>query len=150
MFLKDVAVGSAGSNDLAAGETGHDREKYRSVILGFRLFLSPLKAKLLQGFADPGEGSPIEITCQIIRRVGEKFATPESDEEIEIFALDPFRAHARGCSTDRPVRGAQWRSIAAEAGQKLDHLGIRTVRQQCCEQRILPRPCTINLVDLSF
>src|SRR6476469_7536149 len=30
----------------------------------------------------------------------------------------------------------------------LDHLGIRSSRQQCCKQRILPRPCMINLVDL--
>src|SRR5258708_6620327 len=55
MVFEDGPVGAAGSNDLAAGEAGHDFEKYRNVILGFRLSLSPLKADLLQGFADPGE-----------------------------------------------------------------------------------------------
>ena len=66
MVFEDVAVGPVGSNDLAAGEAGHDFEKYRNVILGFRLSLSPLKADLLQGFAEPGEGTPIEVTRQII------------------------------------------------------------------------------------
>ena len=66
MLLEDNAVRSAGSNDLAAGEAGHDFEKDRSVILGFRLSLGSLKANLLQSFADPGEGAPIKITRQII------------------------------------------------------------------------------------
>jgi hypothetical protein len=36
------------------------------MILGFRVSLSSLKANLLKGFAEPGEGAPIEVTCQII------------------------------------------------------------------------------------
>ena len=66
MVFEDVPIGPAGSNDLATGEAGHDFEKYRNVILGFRSSLSPLKAKLVQGFAEPGEGTPIEVTRQII------------------------------------------------------------------------------------
>ena len=66
MGLEDVALAFAGSNDLPAGEAGHDFEKDGRVILGLRLSLSPLKAKLLQGFPDPGEGASIEITRQIV------------------------------------------------------------------------------------
>ncbi len=66
MSLEDIARGFAGSNDLAAGEAGHDFQKDRSVILGLRLSFRPLKAKLLQGFADPGEGASIEIPRQIV------------------------------------------------------------------------------------
>ncbi len=66
MCLEDIAVRSAGSNDLATGKAGHDFEKYRNVILRFRLSLSPLDANLLQRLAKPGEGASIEITCQII------------------------------------------------------------------------------------
>src|ERR1700738_668546 len=66
MCLEDVAVGSAGSNDLPTGKAGHDFEKYRNVILGLRLSLRLLKANLLQRCAKPGEGAPIERTCQII------------------------------------------------------------------------------------
>src|SRR3979490_2197781 len=58
MCLEDVEVRSTGSNDLATGKAAHDFEKYRSVILGFRLPLSPLKANLLQGFAGAGVRRP--------------------------------------------------------------------------------------------
>jgi hypothetical protein len=66
MSLEDIALGLPGSNDLAAGEAGHDFAKHRSVILGLGLSFSPLEAKLLQGFTDPGEGAPVEVTRQIL------------------------------------------------------------------------------------
>src|ERR1700674_71813 len=66
MSLEDIALGLPGSKDLAAGKPGHDFKKDGSVILGLRLAISPLEAKLLQGFADPGEGTSVEITRQIV------------------------------------------------------------------------------------
>ena len=66
MVLEDIAVGLTGSNDLATGEPGHDFEKYRGMILGFRFSLRPLNTNLLEGLAETGEGPPMEITCQII------------------------------------------------------------------------------------
>ena len=66
MSLEDIALTLAGSDDLPAGEAGHDFQKHRSVVLGLRLSFGPLKAKLLQGFPDPGEGASIEITRQIV------------------------------------------------------------------------------------
>ena len=113
VVLEDRAVGSTGSHDLATGETGHDFEKYCGVILGFGRCLRPLNTNLLQGFAETGERPPMKVTRQIIGRVGEELATPEADEEIEIFALDPFGIRARGCRTKCGMRNAQRRCITA-------------------------------------
>src|SRR5260221_9982752 len=103
----------------------------------------------MQILAQARQWTLVEKAGQIIRTVGQEFAAPDADEEIEKLTRDLFGA--------RPVRGlrqcgmrnTERRCIAAKLGDSLEQRCIRSTCQQHGEQRVFLGAPGIDLVGLA-
>ena len=69
--------------DVSAGQACHGFKQGGDVIFGIEVAVGALDAKFSQIFTHPTEWALVEEARQIERGVGEQFAPPDADEEIE-------------------------------------------------------------------
>ena len=91
MLLEHFPVASRRRCEAAVDQTGHDFAQDRDVILGFRIALGALDAKLHEILAQARERPLMQESGEIIGAVGQQLAAAEPDEEIEVLALDLVR-----------------------------------------------------------
>ncbi len=119
------------------------------MILGLRLAGGPFDSELAEIRAQPRERPLVQEAGEIIRSVGQQFAAPETDEEIEIFALDALDIGALRRLRECGMRQSERARIAAQRGEARKQRGIRRARQQHRQQRVFLRARGIDLVDIA-
>ena len=72
--------------------------------------------------------------------LGQEFATAEPDEQVEVFALDPFDRRFACGFCERGMGNAERRRVAAQAGETLEQLCVRRASEQRGEQCVFLRP----------
>ena len=115
---------------------------------GSHCSVDALDAESARVLAQPRQRPLIEEAGEIIRTVGQQFAAPDPDEEIEEFALD---ARRRRCGS-RPRRAphAQRRAASrrrAASPSRSSSACVRRAREQRRQQRIFLRARRIDVVD---
>ena len=99
---------------LGRGETFRRRKpamishKCRSVILRLRIVLRALNSERREIVAQPRQRTLMQEASQVVGGIGQHFAAPDADEQVEIFALDLLRV-----GSWRPPQGAGGRVRAA-------------------------------------
>ena len=111
-FSKNCALRFLRRREAAAGKAGHDLAQRRRVILRLEIVLGPLDAERGEILAQARQRTLVEKAGQIVGRVGQQFAAPEADEQIEIFALD-YAATAMRCRLCRARRGRDPSGVAS-------------------------------------
>ena len=90
VLLEHVPVGTRRRRQLAIREPRHDFAQDRCVILRLAVSLGAFDAEPGQMRTQARQWPLVQESREIIRSVREKFAAPEPDEEVEIFAFDAF------------------------------------------------------------
>jgi len=119
------------------------------VILGLKIVFDPLDAERGKIVAQARQGAFVEKSGQVIGCVRQQLAAPETDEQIEIFALDLECGRYRRSLCKSCVGAAKWRHITVQLRDLLEQCGRRRGREQRREQRVFlgaPRVDRINRV----
>src|SRR5262252_7144363 len=91
----------------------------------------------------------VQEAGEIIRSVRQKFPAPETDEEIEIFALEALDSGALRRLCERDVRQSERARIAAQCPETLEQRRIGRAYEQHREQRVFLRPRSVDLVNVA-
>src|SRR5262249_40325914 len=148
MLLEELAIGTGGSREAAARKPRHDPAQERRVILGPPLTPPAFEPELAQMRAQARERTLVQEAGEIIRSVGQKFPAPETDEKIEIFALEALDIGALRRLCERDVRQSERACIAGQCAEALEQPGVGRACEQHREQRVFLRPRCIDLVDI--
>ena len=118
------------------------------MILGFEIVLGALDAECDEVIAETGKRAFIEKAGQIVGGIGQQLATPETDEQIEIFALDTG-GHDLRCGLSQGGMGATKRRCVAAQMRDLakQSVGRRTQKQRG-KQCVFPRASGVDGIDI--
>ncbi len=113
MLLEEGALYFRRCREAAGRKARHDLAQRRRMILGLEIVLDPLDAERGEIVAQARQRALVEKTGQIVRSVRQQFAASETDEQIEIFALDLGCGYRCSFGKGR-VGAAKRRRIAAQ------------------------------------
>src|SRR5713226_10461428 len=135
MLLEESALHFYRCREAPAGEARHDLAQRRRMILRFEIVLDPLDAERGEIVAQARQRTLIEKTGQIVGPVGQQLATPEADEQVEIFAFD-FGWGFRRSFGQRGMGAAKRRGVAVELRYLAEQCARGRTRKQCGKQSV--------------
>ena len=99
------------------------------MIFRLRLTVYSLDANAFEHLANARPRPTMEKTRYIIRRIGEKLAAPEPNEQSEMLPCRSFGIRLGRSRRERSVRKAQGSPIPPQMSQLTEHLGIGAAQQ---------------------
>src|SRR5262249_43430024 len=136
--------------ETGARKRRHDLTKNRGVILGLSLPSRTLEAEWRQALAQRAQRPLMQKAGKIVRAIGQKLATTEPDEEIEVFAFGTLGARFP-CRLRQPdMRKPKRARITGQTSNTIEQGLIRRSCKEGGQQGIFASACRIDLVDLGL
>jgi hypothetical protein len=108
--------------EAAIGKTGHDLAQRRSIIFRLRIVLRALDAERSEIAAQPRQRPLVQEAGQVVGGIRQDLAAPDSDEQVEIFALDRRCGDILCGFGERGVGAPERRVVAFELGKCAEQL----------------------------
>src|SRR4029077_19138242 len=129
-------------------KSSHDLAQRGRMILRLEIVLDTLDAEYSEVVAEPRKRAFVEKTGQIVGGIGQQLASPKTDEQIEIFALDTG-GHDLRCGLGQNGMGlTKRRCVAAQARDLRKQSVRRRTGKQRGKQRVFPRASGIDGIDI--
>src|SRR5258708_34605433 len=119
MLLENLLVSALWRLEAAVENAGHDLAEGRGVIFGLGIALGALDSERAKIGAQPRQRAFVQETGEIVGGVGQQFAAAESDEQVEILALDPLDGGFAGGLRERCMCDTKRARVAAQTGGAL-------------------------------
>src|SRR5436189_3270327 len=117
MLLENLLVGALWRRQAAAENARHDLAQGRGVIFRLAIALGALDSERAEIGAEPRQRPFVQESGEIVGGVGQQFAAAESDEQVEILALDAIDGGFAGGLRERCMRDTERRRGAAQTGK---------------------------------
>ncbi len=147
MLLKQPLLRARCRCKASAGQARHYFAKDGGVIFRFVLLFVAHDSEHAQIVAQPCQRALVEKAGEIVGAVRQQFASADTDEQLEKFALKEFAVGFFRSSRQCRVRGSELRRIAANSGQRLEQRRIWRAPQQRSKQCVFFHACDVDVVD---
>src|SRR5712671_6866772 len=109
MLLENLLVGALWRRQAATENARHDLAQRRGVIFRLGVVLGAFDSERAEIGAQPRQRTLVQEAGEIVGSVGQQFAAAESDEQVEILALDPLDGGLAGGLCERCMRDTERR-----------------------------------------
>ena len=109
-----------------------------------------LDSEPIEILAHPRQRTLVQKTGQVIGGIGQQFAAPEPDEQIEEFLADGAIVRGRRRCREFDMRDAEIGRVALQRGDAPERLGVGRLAEQQRQQAVFRGAQLIDLVDFGF
>ena len=147
MPLEQLAIRPGRSFETSARQADHNLAQHRDMIFRLGITFDALNTEPGEIVAQSRQRTLVQEAGEIIRAIRHQFSAPDADEQLEEFAIDLRDIYLGRGLTERRMRDAKRRMVAAQFGYSGQQVGVGNALKQHRQQRIFLGARGIDFVD---